>query len=184
MHGTGTNAVPKFAGHYQSQTPVIWDMDEITKLQYRWEPFNDTKTLDAWARTYQNKTFSVGMKCDYQCVQPSCQQAIFDNIRKNLCDLTHPGFIWFRMRPGDLLPNHADTYVNYRKRYNVDLDQIFRVLVFLQDWQPGFLFEVNGTAINHYTAGTFVVWQGATHHMAGNLGNLDRYTLQITTACI
>jgi hypothetical protein len=57
---------------------------------------------------------------------------------------------------------------------------VYRVIVFLQDWQSGFLFEIAGDPVVQYQAGTFVLWKGDTPHMAGNLGTTPRYTLQIT----
>ena len=162
------------------QTEVIWDLEEIANLKYRWEPFNDPDTVDDWKKTYQGKEFSVGMKCDYQCPQPNYQHKIFHNISQEIPGFSNEGFIWFRMMPGDIIPDHADSYINYRKRLGVKLDQVYRILVFLQDWQPGFLSEVNGQAINHYPAGTYVIWPGDTRHMAGNLSRQPRYTLQIT----
>jgi hypothetical protein len=64
--------------------------------------------------------------------------------------------------------------------FDVQVKDIWRAIVFMQDWQPGFLFEIDSKPCNQYPAGTFVAWQGDAPHMAGNLGSIPRYTLQIT----
>jgi hypothetical protein len=52
--------------------------------------------------------------------------------------------------------------------------------VFLEDWQPGHIFEIDGHPLTKYKSGTMVIWQYKTPHMAANLGLTNRYTLQIT----
>jgi hypothetical protein len=68
----------------------------------------------------------------------------------------------------------------YRKKFNLELNQIHRVLIFLEDWKSGHYFEVDGQPFFNYKAGTFVAWYGNTKHMAANIGQDMRYTLQLT----
>jgi len=52
--------------------------------------------------------------------------------------------------------------------------------VFLEDWQPGHILEIDGSPISQWHAGDYVIWNYDTPHMAANLGLVPRYTAQIT----
>lgn len=85
------------------------------------------------------------------------------------------------MPPGNLLPNHSDNYRSYCGRRSLDnLDSITRVVVFLQDWQPGHILQIDHQLHSNWKAGDWVAWTGTTSHLAANLGCANRYTLQIT----
>ena len=161
------------------QIDPIWNIEEVEKLDYFYEPFNDSDVVDVW-RTLYNKEFTTGMQADYRSQQPACQEAVFQSICKQGHILANQGFSWYRMMPGDMIPEHSDTYANYCKYYNISKEQAIRILVLLQDWQPGFLLEVAGQSFSHYLAGTFVIWSADCPHTAGNWGQIPRYTLQIT----
>lgn len=86
-----------------------------------------------------------------------------------------------KMTAGMILPQHVDRYQTYRHNNNIkDIDSIHRIIVFLDNWQPGHYLEVNGEPFVKWQAGDWVCWQGQTPHLAVNLGKEDRYTLQIT----
>jgi hypothetical protein len=157
----------------------IWDMSEIECLEYFHEPFNDESTVQRWQEIYK-RDFSIGMQADYRSRQPACQSRVLDLIIQQGHNLGLAGFSWYRMMPGDLIPQHSDTYVNYCRFHGTTQDRAVRALVLLQDWQPGFLLEVAGQSFSHYPAGTFVIWHANCPHMAGNLSCVPRYTLQIT----
>lgn len=97
-------------------------------------------------------------------------------------------FLWrnwawsvYRMGPGTVLPNHGDTYARYRKIYGIlNLDSIRRAVVFLEDWQSGHYFEIDHVPVTGWAAGDYVAWSGATQHLAANMGETPRFTLQIT----
>jgi len=97
-------------------------------------------------------------------------------------------FVWqnwawsvYRMGPGTVLPNHRDTYARYREIYGVvDPKSIWRAVVFLEDWQSGHYFEIDHTPVTGWRAGDYATWQGDTQHLAANMGETPRFTLQIT----
>jgi hypothetical protein len=105
---------------------------------------------------------------------------ILQDIKDAGLHLDHVGTSYYKMMPGDILPYHQDTYARFVQAFDVKVKDIWRVIVFIQAWQPGFLFEINGEPMVKYPAGTFIAWQGDTPHMAGNIGAIPRYTLQIT----
>jgi len=142
---------------------------------YTREPFNCKKTIDFWKSNY-GEIFRTGELADHRSELPA-----WTNKIKSLFDLSFTECALYRMTPGDIIPYHKDTYKNYIKYYNIDNPiQIWRVVVFLEDWSPGHIFEIEGNPICNYKAGTFVQWNYDAEHMAGNLGFIDRYTMQIT----
>ena len=111
------------------------------------------------------------------------------DISNNIQDFFNNQFSWLnhktysvqKLKPGMLLPWHTDTYAFFCKTNNIsDFNDITRVILFLDNWQPGHISEVGNTVNTKYTAGDWVSWTGQTPHIAANLGHTDRYTLQIT----
>lgn len=149
--------------------------NSFLNLNYVSEPFNDEKTLEEWKNTYGD-IFSTGEMADFRQSQPEWTTNII-----NYLNLKLSGSSYYRMTPGKILPYHRDTYKRYIDYYKIlDLNSIHRAIVFLEDWQPGHVFEIDGYPITNYRAGTFVMWNYDTPHLAANLGLNDRYTLQIT----
>lgn len=157
----------------------IWDMEEVSNLEYFFEPFNDSNAIQRWKNIY-GMDFKTGMQADFRSRQPDCQEKIFNTIKAQGINVSNQGFSWYRMLPGDIIPEHSDTYINYCRYYNIPQENAVRILVLLEDWKPGYLLEVDGKSFSHYKAGTWVMWHTDTPHMAGNLSKFPRYTLQIT----
>lgn len=85
------------------------------------------------------------------------------------------------MRPGDVLPCHSDAYVNFRRIHDLDPSAtIRRYVVFLEDWRSGHYFEIDHDPVVRWLSGTAILWHGDTSHIAANIGDTYRYTLQIT----
>lgn len=161
------------------QVDPIWDMEEVKNLQYFYEPFNDPETTQRWKDIYSSE-FRTGWQADFRSPQPACQEQVFANIATQIPNISNQGFSWYRMLPGEMIPEHSDTYINYCRYHNVPKEQAVRILVLLEDWHPGYLLEVAGKSYSHYPAGTWILWHADTPHMAGNLSTVPRYTLQIT----
>lgn len=149
--------------------------DEYRKLNYISEPFNNVETTKKWDKLY-GKIYATGDMADYRQPQPDWTQQIIDYIGLSLS-----GSSYYRMSPGKILPYHRDTYQRFISYHCINnIKTIHRAIIFLEDWTPGHIFEVDGDPIYNYKAGTYVLWQYDTPHMAANLGLKDRYTLQIT----
>jgi hypothetical protein len=149
--------------------------DSFKKLSYIKEPFNDPVTVSEWQQVYGN-IYNTGEMVDYRGVQPGWVDKVIEEI-----GFDKSGSSFYRMKPGNILPYHSDAYVKFIKFHNIeDVKTIHRALIFLEDWKPGHIFEVDGNAIYNYSAGDYVVWNYNVPHMAANIGPYDRYTLQIT----
>lgn len=103
-----------------------------------------------------------------------------DEILKRLGGKNY-GFCFFKMVEGNVIPHHKDIYTFYRKLFNVeDPSTIWRAIVFLEDWKLGHLFEIENRKLEKWQAGTYVTWNNDAYHMAANISDVPRYTLQIT----
>ena len=81
--------------------------------------------------------------------------------------------------PGLILPWHRDNYPTYARNKKARVEEIVRIMVFLHDPAPGHQLWIED---NYCTgpSGSWFSWQGATKHMAANLGESSRYVIQIT----
>jgi hypothetical protein len=84
------------------------------------------------------------------------------------------------MVTNEIIPVHGDNYKLYREIFNCKLNDINRIIIFLEDWKSGHYFELDGEPFVNWKAGDYFIWNGDLEHMAANIGIEDRYTLQIT----
>ena len=71
--------------------------------------------------------------------------------------------------------------IHYCKKYLInDLNKIDRFIIFLEDAKMGHMFAFEDKVYYKWQAGDVVSWSGQTPHAAYNIGNTNRYTLQIT----
>lgn len=108
---------------------------------------------------------------------PNC---VTDCVCKNF-NLNEISLSVQKMLPGMILPYHSDKFNYYLSQYpNLKINQIKRVIIFLEDWKAGHISEIDGASHTNWKKGDWISWIGATPHLAANLGFEDRYTLQIT----
>ena len=85
-----------------------------------------------------------------------------------------------KMTPGQILPFHTDKYSTYCKKNKIkNKKNIIRIIVFLEDTKAGHQLWIEDKMCIG-SAGSYFGWEYGTKHMAANLGEQDRYTLQIT----
>ena len=85
-----------------------------------------------------------------------------------------------KMKVGQILPWHVDRCKTYISKNNIkDKTKIARIIVFLEDSKPGHQLWIEDQLCTG-EAGSCFGWMFGTKHMAANLGEQDRYTLQIT----
>jgi hypothetical protein len=145
-------------------------------LDFYHEDFNNSADIQEWQKLGYTQSRFTGDMYDMRNPEPEWI-APFREI------INMPKFSWsvYRMRPGDVLPNHADTYAMFRKIHNLDdFATIRRYVVFLEPWQSGHYFEIDGVQLPNWEAGTVAMWENGIMHVAANVGKTYRYTLQIT----
>jgi hypothetical protein len=150
--------------------------DDYQKLNYVRRPHNNSEQLEEWkSQGFTHKNFTgkmYGMDND----MPSWTKKFFE-----LFDTDRVGLTLYVMETGDVMPTHSDTFAKFRQIHNLsDSDDIYRAIVFLEDWRNGHVFEIDSTQITGWKAGDYVLWKNDTPHMAANLGLEPRYTAQLT----
>ena len=151
---------------------------EHRDLPYQHENFNNPVDIETWKKLGYTQTRFTGDMYDMRQPEPEW----IDPFRKII---TIPKFSWsvYHMRPGDVIPPHRDTYQAFRRIHQLpEHVTIRRYVVFLEPWQSGHYFEIAGKQLTDWEAGTTVMWENDTEHVAGNIGKTSRYTLQITGA--
>lgn len=155
-----------------------WDVDEIKSLSYKREEFNDTPQMNIWKQ--QGFTPRTGQLFDMRdTAQPKTTKLLtkWANDRS----IENVGISYYCMEPGDNLPYHSDLYSKYIKIHNLEhfKQSIVRYIFCVEDRKDGHILEVNGSIVN-WKAGDYIAWRYNTPHIAANLGNENRFTIQLT----
>ena len=82
---------------------------------------------------------------------------------------------WFvKLCPGEFQCMHVDAHT-------LDVKNLVRYTIFLQDWEPGHIFVLDDQYISNYKAGDMFEWSDPLSvHCPANIGYNSRYTFQIT----
>jgi len=166
----------------QGHVPLSWDLNFIDSLG--WKKFNYNTDLHnaRWqgdAEQYSKVNADVKFSVVYDIFENYPTE--FEFINKHFQWLNNKHLVLFKFSPGESSGLHTDRYAYYSNKYDIQNDHdIFRVIVFLEDWKSGHYLEVNGKGFTNWSAGDWVGWDLPTPHLAANLGTEERYTLQIT----
>jgi hypothetical protein len=156
----------------------------IPDLPYKnvlWEnKDNVTDEGRATAFESQNKKYHLA---GYTAENTKYKQAFpetynFINFSKTLFDRCTIALM--QQAPGQVLPEHVDTFYMFAKHNNVHPDGCIRVNIFLEDWQSGHYFEINKTPITNWKRGDAVIIEKNEPHLSSNSGMSPKYTMQIT----
>mgnify|MGYP006171132005 CR=1 FL=1 len=159
----------------------FWSESSFKELDYQYKPFNNIKDFAKWKKHgyWPDKDHYGGLLCDMISSQPDWNNQIIKWFEDKF-KVVDTGTSYYKMQTCHYLPTHGDTYELYREIFDCDLEDCFRVIVFLEDWKSGHISEVDGNPVTNWKAGDYVFWKSDTLHMAGNMGTEDRYTLQLT----
>jgi hypothetical protein len=157
-----------------------WWHQEHQNLVYVNEPFNDAVSLTEWQRLGYTQTRFTGDMYDMRNPEPEWLRPFRDIFLWQ-----HFSWSLYCMRPGCVLPEHRDTYTRFKQIHDItNPSQIYRAVIFLEDWQSGHYFEIDRTPVTQWRKGHCVVWQNDVAHIAANVGSSNRFTLQITGVSI
>lgn len=149
------NTEYKTLDYYKKPPPLnqiqLWKLDGYTHSAFSGAMFNDQGEIPKWANS------------------------IADQL-----NFKNPGFVFYKMETNDIMPMHSDHFNTYCELFNVEPSDVWRAVIFLEDWKPGHYFDIDNHAVVNYTAGCYVIWNNDVKHSAANIGIEDRYTLQIT----
>ena len=158
-----------FRGHVDP----FW-CDSYKKFEYTKQNIT-CKEIETWRNQgYTHQSFT-GVMYDSSNEMPDWVNFVARSI-----GLKKTGFVFYKMQTGDIMPTHIDHFSRYCEIFNVERKDVWRAIVFLDNWKSGHYFEVENTAVCNYKKGDYVLWNANTPHAASNIGIEDRYTLQIT----
>jgi hypothetical protein len=159
----------------QGLVEPFWGL-EHRYLDYQREPFNCEEDLIRWRSQGYSQSHFTGSMYDMKNIMPQWCDKFFSIFKGS-----NIGLSFYRMDTCNILPHHRDTFRYYKKLFDIkDNLSVWRAVIFLEDWKPGHVFEIDGKSIAHWKAGEYVLWQYDAEHMAANLGLEPRYTAQIT----
>jgi len=156
-------------------TKPFWGF-EHQFLDYQRETFNCDEDIIRWRSQGYTQSHFTGSMYDMKNKMPEWCDKFF-----RIFQGSNIGLSFYRMDTCNILPHHRDTFSYYKKLFNIENNQsIWRAVIFLENWKPGHIFEIENEPITKWRAGEYVLWQYDAEHMAANLGLEPRYTAQLT----
>ena len=80
----------------------------------------------------------------------------------------------------DFVPPHVPSDVSYCDKYTVDPENVFQVIMFLEDWQSGQYLELDNIGITNWKEGTWYKIRSGTTISYGNFGKANMYLFWVT----
>ena len=172
----------------QGTIPVYWTETDYTGL-----PWKTYKPYGKQGFTTQKENWEIydkrvgGMKPHFEKEVHGLGGGIYvpEDVNKifgyvlDYFDIAAPIYAFAKYSPGLLLPWHRDNYPTYSANKNVKVDEVIRIVLFLHNPAPGHQLWIEDKLCTGL-AGSWYSWQGRTKHMSANLGETDRYVIQIT----
>ena len=87
---------------------------------------------------------------------------------------------FIKQMPGMSIPLHKDLYHFFKTKHQLEDEKVLRVNIFLDDWKPGHYFEAGGKPYVNWKRGEYVVLDSELPHRSGNMGDVPKYTAQVT----
>ena len=119
---------------------VFWKKDDLLKIKFISDVHKD-KNLN---NVYINAGHSIQNMDIHLCQQHKDFPEWALTVR-NQFNFNNITVALHKISPGNYLPIHTDLYGNYKKIYNIKNEDICRVIVFLEDWQPGHMLDIDNT---------------------------------------
>jgi hypothetical protein len=154
----------------------LWNINEFKELDYKFDKHKD--------RDYLNYLEKLGHSQDamamYNYFEPNPMPAgVYDHILPSFA-LTDASVAVNYFKPGQYIPTHVDLFSRYLELHNVTSQDIVRVIVMLEDSQPGQIIQICSDTIGKWKAGDWFGWDAEDPHAFYNLSEHDRYAIQIT----
>lgn len=155
-----------------------WD-DSFKELDYQYLPIKNTSDKDRWIEEGYVNVRLNGQTYNMQRLKENMPD--YAKPFLTMFDWDHVGLNFYRQNTLDMFPLHTDQFISYRKMWNIqDPGQIWRCIVFLENWKSGHYFEIDGNPLVNWHKGDYVVWNFDVSHFAANIGTEPRFTMQIT----
>lgn len=100
---------------------------------------------------------------------------------KSALDAHTASVSWTCILPNVILPTHKDTFYTLRQEHNVELDDCYRYLIFLEDWVFGQCVGFENENITHWKAGDAWRFTGHEMHYGVNASASKFHSCQVST---
>ena len=149
----------------------FWKQELASHKYARVVPFV-AKNFDHLDREYYNKD---------HLLQSFNEELSCADEFKGALDAVQASVSWTNILPNVILPTHKDTFYTLRQEHNVELDDCFRYLIFLEDWVFGHYVGFEKKNITHWRAGDVWKFTGHEMHYGVNASNVSFHTCQVST---
>ena len=149
----------------------FWDKDLANHTYVREVPFT-AKNFDHLDRNYYNKDYLL---------QSFNEELPNAEYFKSALGAVQASVSWTCILPNVILPTHKDTFYTLRQEHNVELDDCYRYLIFLEDWTFGHYVGFKNENITHWKAGDVWKFTGNDMHYGVNVSNIPFHTAQVST---
>lgn len=156
----------------------FWSPEDYTNLEYVKQDVTD-REKDEWISAgYDPNTSFTGMLYSNKNQPP----AFVEKFKEHFTEFNNLTFTFYKMQTQDIMPEHIDHFNTYKRIFNVESQDVVRILVMLEDWKPGHYLEISSQGIVNWVAGDYFIWENEVAHAASNIGKMSdpRYSLQIT----
>lgn len=159
---------------YRGHIGRFWD-EGYKDFNYTRQPVTQEEVDDWVSKGYDYVKSYTGRMYDNRNPMPEWIEQM-----KNLFDFKNLTFTFYRMDTLEIMPEHSDHFRTYIKLFDAKYENVYRILVMLEDWKPGHYLEIDGVGVVNWVAGDYFAWENSTPHAASNIGTEPRYSLQIT----
>jgi hypothetical protein len=149
--------------------------DDFKSLPFVKQPVTDEEIQTWQSMGYDYVKSFTGAMYDSRNPMPDW----FDRLER-MFGLYKQSYTVYRMNTLEIMPVHSDHFMTYCRLNDCTPDQVWRIVLMLEDWKPGHYFEMDGVGYVNWKAGDWFKWRGDVPHAASNIGVDPRYTLQIT----
>jgi hypothetical protein len=156
----------------QGMIPVTWAPQDYVDRTV-WYQHNGGKGFSTSEKNLELYDKNIGVLIPQKLLPVFDQVTQYFDLQDLVCDLS-------KYTPGMMLPWHFDDFPTYSKNMKVaDKNRIVRIIIFLHNSEPGHQLWIEDKFCSGQ-AGSWFSWTGSTRHMAANLGESDRYVIQLT----
>lgn len=155
------------------KTDMIWD-DQFKGFPYRPEPITGFQA-EEWKRQGYTHETTYGKMYGGKDTVPRWAHDVGENLGLENC-----GFVFYKMSFMDIMPVHQDHYRKYCEVFKKNYEDVWRAVVFLEDWKSGHYFEINENPVLQWKRGDAIIIEKDEPHLSANNGMVPKYTMQIT----
>ena len=137
------------------------------------------KQFDTWIKS----NWTLDNSCYYEFHDEELgdfYKPLLDAYEQKFGHIKHKQLRVFVKEPMTSLGLHADTYGTFCRKHNCEIDDVFRAMTFVEDWQWGHYTLVGNEVCHQYRAGDSFKIKPNVFHCAGNMGFNPQITMNIT----